>query len=233
MLMQLVCVDRRYQRMNCFNVRELQGNLKRKFFTDLVNSNDHRDFLNQSILGMRFKTNNNLAITSDMEAFYNFGTTTTSKSKSFEFVNNYTEFNNFLSQTITNTMNISVLSNFNTLNIFNNLISYIKSVFDVIISINLYSIVTTTNVFSSLNNLVTFNLNHFKLILNFSASQKDLNTSTQGSETTFFNSENLNISDTISNTTSSLSEVSNSYRFNRFSNPLISYDYKCGHYLGI
>ena len=31
MLMQLVCVDRRYQRMNCFNVRELQGNLKRKF----------------------------------------------------------------------------------------------------------------------------------------------------------------------------------------------------------
>jgi hypothetical protein len=185
--------------MNCFNVRELQGNLKRKFFTDLVNSNDHRDFLNQSILGMRFKTNNNLAITSDMEAFYNFGTTTTSKSKSFEFVNNYTEFNNFLSQTITNTMNISVLSNFNTLNIFNNLISYIKSVFDVIISINLYSIVTTTNVFSSLNNLVTFNLNHFKLILNFSASQKDLNTSTQGSETTFFNSENLNISDTISN----------------------------------
>jgi hypothetical protein len=219
--------------MNCFNVRELQGNLKRKFFTDLVNSNDHRDFLNQSILGMRFKTNNNLAITSDMEAFYNFGTTTTSKSKSFEFVNNYTEFNNFLSQTITNTMNISVLSNFNTLNIFNNLISYIKSVFDVIISINLYSIVTTTNVFSSLNNLVTFNLNHFKLILNFSASQKDLNTSTQGSETTFFNSENLNISDTISNTTSSLSEVSNSYRFNRFSNPLISYDYKCGHYLGI
>jgi hypothetical protein len=130
-------------------------------------------------------------------------------------------------------MNISVLSNFNTLNIFNNLISYIKSVFDVIISINLYSIVTTTNVFSSLNNLVTFNLNHFKLILNFSASQKDLNTSTQGSETTFFNSENLNISDTISSTTSSLSEVSNSYRFNRFSNPLISYDYKCGHYLGI
>ena len=67
--------------MNCFNVRELQGNLKRKFFTDLVNSNDHRDFLNQSILGMRFKTNNNLAITPDMEAFYNFGTTTTSKAK--------------------------------------------------------------------------------------------------------------------------------------------------------
>lgn len=95
MLMQLVCVDRRYQRMNCFNIRELQGNLKRKFFTDLVNSNDHRDFLNQSILGMRFKTNNNLAITPDMEAFYNFGTTTTSKAKTFEFVSVYSGMDNY------------------------------------------------------------------------------------------------------------------------------------------
>jgi hypothetical protein len=32
MLCQLVCVDRKYQRMNCFNIRELQGILKRKFF---------------------------------------------------------------------------------------------------------------------------------------------------------------------------------------------------------
>jgi heme/copper-type cytochrome/quinol oxidase subunit 1 len=32
MLFQLVCTDRRYARMNCFNIRELQGILKRKFF---------------------------------------------------------------------------------------------------------------------------------------------------------------------------------------------------------
>lgn len=107
MLMQLVCVDRRYQRMNCFNVRELQGNLKRKFFTDLVNSNDHRDFLNQSILGMRFKTNNNLAITPDMEAFYNFGTTTTSKAKTFEFVNIYAGANTYLSTALSNLLNLT------------------------------------------------------------------------------------------------------------------------------
>ena len=72
MLMQLVCVDRRYQRMNCFNIRELQGTLKRKFFTDLVNSNDHREFLNQSMVGLRFKSNNTLAINPDMINFYNF-----------------------------------------------------------------------------------------------------------------------------------------------------------------
>lgn len=28
-------------------------------------------------------------------------------------------------------------------------------------------------------------------------------------------------------------EFSNSIRYTRFSNPLVSYDYKCGHYLGI
>ena len=58
MLCQLVCVDRRYQRMNCFNIRELQGILKRRFFNDLVNSNDHHTLLNDSMIGIRFKLNN-------------------------------------------------------------------------------------------------------------------------------------------------------------------------------
>ena len=132
MLMQLVCVDRRYQRMNCFNVRELQGNLKRKFFTDLVNSNDHRDFLNQSILGMRFKTNNNLAITPDMEAFYNFGTTSSSKVKTFEFVNTYT------SNMSINFSNSFSLFHINLFNISTNVINYVKSITDVVLSISLY-----------------------------------------------------------------------------------------------
>jgi hypothetical protein len=90
MLCQLVCVDRRYQRMNCFNIRELQGILKRKFFTDLVNSNDHRDLFDKSIIGLRFKNNNQLNINHDMSLFYNFGTTTSSKAKLNLFDNNYT-----------------------------------------------------------------------------------------------------------------------------------------------
>merc|ERR1712039_107413 len=167
MLMQLVCVDRRYQRMNCFNVRELQGNLKRKFFTDLVNSNDHRDFLNQSILGMRFKTNNNLAITSDMEAFYNFGTTTTSKAKTFEFTNSYAEVNTLLSTYIANIINYFTFLNLNAFNIFTNMITYFKSIFDIIISINLYSLITSLNITSSFTNFISFNLSHFKFIFNF------------------------------------------------------------------
>jgi hypothetical protein len=91
MLMQLVCVDRRYQRMNCFNIRELQGILKRKFFTDLVNTNDHRDFLNQSIIGLRFKSNNNLAIIPEVESFFNLGTTLNTKSKITNLKSIYSE----------------------------------------------------------------------------------------------------------------------------------------------
>jgi hypothetical protein len=57
MLAQLVCVDRRYQRMNCFNIREIQSILKRRFFTDLVNTHDYHNLLNKSTMGLRFKLN--------------------------------------------------------------------------------------------------------------------------------------------------------------------------------
>jgi len=81
MLCQLVCVDRRYQRMNCFNIRELQGILKRRFFTDLVNSSDHRNILESSMIGLRFKTNNELSLDSDVLSFHNLGTTNSPKQR--------------------------------------------------------------------------------------------------------------------------------------------------------
>lgn len=47
-----------------------------------------------------------------------------------------------------------------------------------------------------------------------------------------FKSENL--SSSLNNESSNnFAELSNSFRFTRFNNPLISYDYKCGNYLGI
>ena len=89
MLCQLVCVDRRYQRMNCFNIRELQGILKRRFFNDLVNSNDHHTLLNDSMIGIRFKFNNTQNIEPDIFTFYNFGTTDVSKFKSQSLKSTY------------------------------------------------------------------------------------------------------------------------------------------------
>ena len=67
--------------MNAFNIRELQGILKRRFFNDLVNTTDYRQLLNQTLIGIRFKNNNNLAINPDPFVIYNYGTTLPSKSK--------------------------------------------------------------------------------------------------------------------------------------------------------
>jgi len=73
MLCQLVCVDRRYQRMNCFNIREVESLLKGRFFSDLVNTYDNRLLLNDSIIGLRFKTTNLTTIGHNILLFYNYG----------------------------------------------------------------------------------------------------------------------------------------------------------------
>lgn len=75
MLCQLLCLDRRYQRMNCFNVRELQALLKNRFFNELTNSRDHHEFLDQTAIGIRFKTNNLDTIHSNILLLYRYGVT--------------------------------------------------------------------------------------------------------------------------------------------------------------
>ena len=92
MLMQLVCVDRRYDRMNAFNIRQLQGILKRRFFADLVNSADHRDLLSSSMIGLRFRTNNNINLDHDTLSFFKLGTNNSSKTRSSDFNNYYLSF---------------------------------------------------------------------------------------------------------------------------------------------
>jgi hypothetical protein len=78
--------------MNCFNIRELQGILKRRFFSDLVNSADHREILSSSMIGLRFKTNNNLNLEHDTMSFFRLGTSNSTKSRSTEYSNYYTDF---------------------------------------------------------------------------------------------------------------------------------------------
>jgi len=82
MLCQLVCVDRRYQRMNCFNIREIQSILKRRFFTDLINSKDHHELTNKTAIGLRYKTNDLSSLAGNTSLFYNYGTSFTPKSRS-------------------------------------------------------------------------------------------------------------------------------------------------------
>jgi len=87
MLCQLVCVDRRYQRMNCFNIREVQSLLKRRYFTDLINTKDHRTLLSQTSIGIRFKTSNVNLYNGNTLNFYNFGTEKNPKTRIFKFLN--------------------------------------------------------------------------------------------------------------------------------------------------
>jgi hypothetical protein len=85
MLCQLVCLDRRYQRMNCFNIREVEALLKGRFFPDLVSSHDYRTVLNETVLGLRFKTQSLSPLTNSSLLFQTYGLTTAPETKTWVF----------------------------------------------------------------------------------------------------------------------------------------------------
>jgi len=73
MLGQLVCIDRRYQRMNCFNIREAQSLLRKRFFTDLINTHEQKLFLDKTMLGLKFRLNDENAVLPHMHSFFKYG----------------------------------------------------------------------------------------------------------------------------------------------------------------
>jgi heme/copper-type cytochrome/quinol oxidase subunit 1 len=86
MLAQLVCVDRRYQRMNCFNIREIESILKKRFFVDLINTHDHKKLLHKTIVDLKFKLNDNF-LSPNLFIFYNYGLDFTSKRRFGSLIN--------------------------------------------------------------------------------------------------------------------------------------------------
>lgn len=77
MLCQLVCLDRRYQRMNCFNIREIQTLLKTRFYADLLSENHQHIFLNRSTPTLRFKTQELNFLNSCQVILHKYGILTT------------------------------------------------------------------------------------------------------------------------------------------------------------
>ena len=222
MLMQLVCVDRRYQRMNCFNIRELQGILKRRFFTDLINTADHREILSSSMIGLRFKNNNNTNLDHDVLSFFKLGTSNTNKARSTSFENNYFSFDNNFSLANSNatfpqtTGFYSVLNFlFLSLNLLN--LKLLPSL------ITIFSFSTYRNFFASIKN-------NFFFYIPSTNENINLSSVSSSSQFTTFSSKDLSFTES---TMSDFSEKSATSRFSRFSNPTISYDYKCGNYIGI
>jgi len=118
MLCQLVCVDRRYQRMNCFNIREIQSILKRRFYTDLINTHDHHTFLDKTAMGLRFKTNSINNTNSNIFIFYNYGIEFSPKVRSNVYtLGNEASFSGVVSFKV-NSLFFYFLNYFNNLNVF-------------------------------------------------------------------------------------------------------------------
>lgn len=227
MLMQLVCVDRRYQRMNCFNIRELQGILKRRFFSDLVNSADHRDLLSSSMIGLRFKSNNAINIDHDTLSFFKLGTNNSAKSRSSDFSNYYSDFLASANNTNSFKANLS-FSNPSSyfISLFVNFASNIISLFSYSPLVALSSLVNYIS-FSSFMSLIQSNL-LFTTTFSQSTSQKFEVSTSEGSAR--YTSTNVLTGQSLKY---SFMEQESLSRFSRFSNPIVSYDYKCGNYIGI
>jgi hypothetical protein len=222
--MQLVCVDRRYQRMNCFNIRELQGILKRRFFTDLVNSADHREVLSSSMIGLRFRVNNNTNLDHDVLSFFKLGTNNLNKSRSTVYQNGYiSTTNNYLSEAKGFSFP-QTLGAYSTSNIFS-LLTNLLSVNPLVSLSSMLFLNNYTNLFLIIRS--NFSFNTFSSYSNASLSMLNETTSSQQQ---LFSSKNVN---DFGSQISDYSEKDNFSRFSRFSNPIVSYDYKCGNYIGI
>jgi len=70
MLVQLVCLDRRYQRMNCFNIREIQTILKSKYSPNTSDNADIHFSLNDTAVGLRYSLSDLTFIDSYLLTFY-------------------------------------------------------------------------------------------------------------------------------------------------------------------
>jgi len=125
MLAQLVCLDRRYQRMNCFNMRELQALLKEKYYADLINDYDHRTNLFNA-LNLRYKLNDLSVIDTNIPLFINNNIKITPFAKTQTFEPATTNLLTFFSNASYSIFNLNYMNNF-TLFGFTSLTNNMKS----------------------------------------------------------------------------------------------------------
>jgi hypothetical protein len=240
MLMQLVCVDRRYQRMNCFNIRELQGILKRRFFTDVINSADHRTMLSSSMIGLRFMENNNLNLDPDVLSFHKLGTSTSPKFRLSGLRSTYESPNIKNSGSLSNSASYSSKA-FSHDTILLSFIGFLRLPLDLTLSIfkasPFHSIQSSYPLafYTSLLSIASFN---FRPVLPSNSNwvglttKSDVFAASNQAKTIVFLGRDDHLNSSSSNLYTS-SENENLMRFSRFTNPILSYDYKCGHYIGI
>jgi hypothetical protein len=124
MLCQLVCLDRRYSRMNCFNIREIQAIIKEKYFPGIVVTPSSRIILNNVILGSRFYTNNLDFIHPSMTLVHRLGLLNKRTNRLFVYVLTQPQvvaFYEFYDNNTLNSMLYENISNFYTFHFLHDL----------------------------------------------------------------------------------------------------------------
>jgi nitrous oxidase accessory protein NosD len=86
--------------------------------------------------------------------------------------------------------------------------------------------------FNTVNQLISALLSNFSFGLNYVNSSVSLNQFNSVDNSNSINFESNDVSSTTDSLYSQLGSSSD-FRNNPFTNPIISYDYKCGHYLGL
>lgn len=158
MLCQLVCVDRRYQRMNCFNIREIQAILKKRFFIDLLNHHDHHLLLNNIIAGLRYKIEAINEINSNMYLFYNYGIQISPKIRVNHSLNNLnnSKYSSYSSANIKIFSFVNFFINFKIFYYFNLLYIQSTSFFKKTLIIPLFQFLTNYDELSSYERWLDF-----------------------------------------------------------------------------
>jgi len=262
MLCQLICIDRRYQRLNCFNMRQLETILRRQFFTDFLSTGDHRSLMTNTMIGLRFKLNQQQSIQPDQFSFYRFGLTNYDNRRATFFEprgvstsNSSSTVKSFFffcidSYLFSNELLDSYLGSHNLRTLFMGWVSNFRSNIHVYFlgdNIFLYRMDQYTSYgFQTLKTFL-FNLtamlepsalnlfvvNKFSLggyeFPSFGSASYTQNTVKHSTGALDFGT----VATTHSSTLNNFSDSSNSGRFNRFSNPMIEYEYRKGTYFTV
>jgi hypothetical protein len=243
--------------MNCFNIRELQGILKRRFFTDMMSSHEYKTFFGRTVINLRFKLNANDLFEHDTLTFHGFGLKNSDLNK-LVYINDElnTQNYNLNRLTLTNIIDYSLLVDktftFFTkkindsiillyLNIFKNNLFFL---FDLSINSSLLifeKYLRFTLSFDIVLKTLSSCLLYFKFsrIINFFKSffKKTPN----NTRPNVYELQPIGIRktstpnfyyDPLYENSKFIEKADDTQRFNRFYNSLLNYDYKTGNYVG-
>lgn len=130
MLCHLLCVDRRYQRVNCFNFREVQSLLKRKYFFSLLMSGDSHELHDRTLAALRMRAESKGPLTHSKKLFSNYGLRVGSNKRSFYFDSLFnTRSTPILGEEGLFLQNVSVQSFTQNLNLFQQEVYYLVECF--------------------------------------------------------------------------------------------------------